>query len=249
MPPEHAGVCACDCVFVDLGVKNGNTLLTWWGGERRGGKRQPLGAMLPLATATRLRACAAASATARRCVYGVEANPRWDATLQGQERRARQHGLRVKIFTGTAIDTVDGETSFFVESRPGPGVDASLESARQVHYKDSTGWHSKPGKELGESYAFRRVTVRTMAAGPFLAGLAATSRFVAVKMDVEGSEYRLLRHLLLTQPSLLCRLDVLAMEWHASRMTAAARLPSNLSAALAWLLSAPGCNVSVVDWH
>ena len=84
------------------------------------GKLRPLEALLPPATAAKLRRCASAAAAARRCVYGVEANPRWSSHLLAKERRARRQGVRVKVFTGTAIDTADGRTSFFVERRAGP---------------------------------------------------------------------------------------------------------------------------------
>jgi hypothetical protein len=69
-------------------------------------------------------------------------------------------------------------------------------------------------------------------------------------MDIEGAEFRVLRHVLLSQPAALCGLAVLAVEWHDKLMTRAARLPANLSGAFRWLLSGqPGCDVGVVSWH
>lgn len=154
------------------------------------------------------------------------------------------------VFVPTALDVADGEASFFVESNGhSPGLDATLESARSVHYKDESGWHRDPEAPVGESGAFRSVTVRTMAIGAFFSQLVAASGFIAVKMDIEGSEFRLLRHLLLARPQLLCRLNVLAVEWHSELMTASAELPANLTAAMQWLLRSPECGVGVVDWH
>ena len=47
---------------------------------------------------------------------------------------------------------------------------------------------------------YQRVNVSTVDAGAFLTSLAKWSGFVGVKIDVEGFEYRLLPHLLLTVP-------------------------------------------------
>ena len=92
--------------------------------------------------------------------------------------------------------------------------------------------------------------MKTRDAGPFFQQLVALSDTVAVKMDIEGSEYHVLRHLLLTQPRALCRLSVLVVEWHEQIMTASESLPRNLSSAFQWLLSKQqACNVGFITWH
>ena len=62
-----------------------------------------------------------------------------------------------------------------------------------------------PGHETLEP-VFSRKTVRTMDAAPFLANAVRSSDFVAVKMDIEGHEYDVLRRILVTQPAALCNL-------------------------------------------
>ena len=161
----------------------------------------------------------------------------------------RAKGQRVQLLTETALSTQDGEASFYVERdlKSTPGLDASLEAERSVHYKDRSGWHLALNSTLRESSAFVPVRVRTVAAGPFLERLVSTSSFVAIKIDIEGSEFRVLRHVLLTQPGVLCRLNVLAVEWHEKLLQHHTPTPANLTQAFKWLLA--GCNVGHVSWH
>ena len=173
---QHLGVCRCACTFVDIGLNDGRTLLHWW-------RHPSLAASLPAAQLQRLQACAALPHKSH-CYYGIEANARWSERLLEQQRRLRARGLRVKLFTDTALSTKEGVHEFFVE-RSGPGLDASLEATREEHYKDSRGWHRNPQTSLRESKAFRAERVRTMDAAPFFAQLAHASDFVAVKLDIE----------------------------------------------------------------
>ena len=67
----------------------------------------------------------------------------------------------------------------------------------------------------------------------------------AVKVDVEGYEYELLSHVLLTRPQSLCELDLLAVEWHEGT-----RLPMHRGhrAHLEWMLDQRPCRVQVVPY-
>ena len=71
-------------------------------------------------------------------------------------------------------------------------------------------------------------------------------------MDIEGHEYDVLRHVLLTHAQSLCRLDVLAVEWHEQLLSAdaAAALPGNVTRAFEWLLAgSKDCGVTILPWH
>ena len=230
----------CECSFVDIGLNDGNTLEAWW-------RDQSALAALPSAQARRLQACTADLSARSHCYWGMEANPRWTVALRALEARMRAKGHRVQLLTETALSTHDGEATFYVERnlKSSPGLDASLEAERGVHYKDRSGWHWALNSTLRESSAFVPVRVRTVAAGPFLERLVSTSSFVAIKIDIEGSEFRVLRHVLLTQPGVLCRLNVLAVEWHGTLLQH--HVPANLTQAFQWLLA--GCNVGHVSWH
>ena len=238
---RHLGVRHCPCVFVDIGLNNGHTLLHWW--------RDAALRRLPRAPAARLLECTSLPSE-QHCYYGIEANPRWDATLRRKQQNWHQRGLRVHLFTRTALSTAVGAADFFYEkSAQSPGLDASLEPSRQEHYKDHRGWQHNRSNSLRDSSAFTSVQVRTMDAAPFFAGLVRGSGFVAVKLDIEGHEYDVLRHILFSEPAALCRLDVLAVEWHEALMVAGT-FHFNASEAFQWLLAPRrGCNVSLLPWH
>eukprot|EP00966_Prymnesium_polylepis_P290092 6701583-Prymnesium_polylepis.1 len=73
---KHLGVCRCKCVFVDIGMNDGKSLMKWW--------RHPALSSLPDAHYQRLRACAESSGiqpegtpSTEHCFYGIEADPGW----------------------------------------------------------------------------------------------------------------------------------------------------------------------------
>ena len=227
--------CRCNCTFVDIGLNNGDSLLSWWKLAVTNTK------LVQSHRAQRLRACAA-QPTTTHCFIGFEANPRWSRHLQAYEQKLQSQGIRVKLFTETAFSIEDGEETFYIENVKGStGVDASLEGNKAEHYQDRSGWH-RSKTALQNSTAFKAIHVRTVDAATFLAQVVAASDTVGVKIDIEGSEYRVLRHMLLTQPHALCRLSLLAMEWHPQTVAPGVALP----AAFEWLLSQKGCDVGVV---
>ena len=127
-------------------------------------------------------------------------------------------------------------------------LDASLEGSRQEHYLDKHGWHRDRNVQVKDSKAFATINVSTIDAAPFLAHLVAASEFVAVKLDIEGHEYEVVRHVLLSQPRALCDLDILAVEWHEGGFTASAGLPGNSTGVLKWLLEDSSCKVHLFQW-
>ena len=231
----------CACVFVDIGLNDGSTLLTWW-------KRIDL-ERLPTEQAQRLRVCRAKPLESH-CFFGFEASSRWSTQLKALQERLQRRGARVELFTDTALSTEDGERIFYVErDSKSPNYAATLEANLVQSYRDGRGrWHRNTA--FNDDRTFHNVTVKTRDAGPFFQQLVALSDIIAVKMDIEGSEYHVLRHLLLTQPRALCRLSVLVVEWHEQIMTASEGLPRNLSSAFQWLLSKQqACNVGFITWH
>ena len=114
------------------------------------------------------------------------------------------------------------------------------------HYKDAKGWHSS-STQLKNSSTFKAVQVRTMDGALFLSQATRGSSFVAVKIDIEGHEYQVLRHALISKPNALCNLDLLVVEWHEALLTKEADIPANATAVFKWLLQ--GCpRVTVVNW-
>ena len=96
----------CACAFVDIGLNDGSTLLTWW--RRIDLKR------LPTEQAQRLRACQAKPLESH-CFFGFEANSRWSTQLKALQQRLQGRGAQVELVTDTALSTEDGERLFYVE--------------------------------------------------------------------------------------------------------------------------------------
>ena len=234
----HLGVGRCPCVLIDVGLNNGSSLLEW-------ARLAAVHRELPAGSQARLAQCALSVDT---CYYGFEANPIFDERLRTLERRLQDEGVRVKLFTSTAFNTHGRQAEFLVErssrqSTEGEAVGSTLEPSKKLVFIDKAGLWRHNNRTVSSRY--RRAMVRSADAAAFFAAvLAADTGFVAAKIDIEGFEYELLRHVLLTQPRVLCSLGVLAVEWHENMV------PKHAGATdkLAWLLEAPGCNVSLLPW-
>lgn len=107
-------------------------------------------------------------------------------------------------------------------------------------------WRRNNNVTVTERY--RKRVVPSVDAAVFLADLAASSDFVALKLDVEGFEFTLLPTLLRPEAHPkrhVCALDVLATEWHERMMPAA---HAGATARLHDQLRGPGCNVTSLVW-
>jgi hypothetical protein len=236
---KYFGVCRCKCTFVDIGLNDGSSLMRWW--------RDPALDRLSQDQSRNLHECRARHRES--CYYGFEANPRWSTQLMSYEQRlSRDH--RVKLFVGTALSVGTTNRTLYVE-KEGAGVDASLESSKTEHYKDAKGrWHRNSEVDISGSKAFVPKTVLTMDATSFLAQMVDASDFVFVKLDIEGHEYEVLRHVIVTRPAAVCGLDILAVEWHGTGMSPASGLPVNATETFKWLLKQrKECTVALVQWH
>ena len=162
-----------------------------------------------------------------------------------QELRAK--GTHVQLFTSTAFGIGVKNVTFYVDKNNTAGawvstLDGTMPEVTQTTYKSGrTVWNLNPFKSIAKSLV--RTEVQSEDAAAFLARLHLSSSFVALKMDVEGFEYTLLPHLLQTNPSVLCQLQVLAIEWHKQN-------PRHMKATRRELRSRlRGCNITVLDWH
>ena len=234
---KYFGVCRCKCTFVDVGLNDGSSLMKWW--------RDPALDRLSQKQSRNLHKCR--SRPRENCYYGFEANPRWSTRLSLYEQRLSRD-YHVKLFVGTALSVSSTTNRTLYVEMQGAGVDASLESSKAEHYKDAKGrWHSNSQVAISDSKGFVPKTVHTMDATSFLAQIVDASDFVFVKLDIEGHEYKVLRHVIVTQPAAVCGLDILAVEWHAMP---ALGLPVNASETFKWLLKQrEECTVALVQWH
>eukprot|EP00959_Pyramimonas_sp_CCMP1952_P211709 4430387-Pyramimonas_sp.AAC.1 len=63
-------------------------------------------------------------------------------------------------------------------------------------------------------------------------------------MDIEGAEYELVRHLLVSGS--LSKINVLIIEWHSRKMPQA-QLPSSIDDAMEWMIKSEyGSNITIV---
>ena len=179
------------------------------------------------------------------CYYGFEANKVFDHPLGELEHELRKQGRPVKLFTSTAFNVNNETTTFLVEPKHGHSgnTGGTLERDKKMVFVDKSGvWRHNNNVSVSERY--HRQTVKSISAGPFLADLAASSDFLAMKMDIEGFEYTILPHLLLTQPRALCAVDVMAIEWHERMVPKFAGASHHLG----FMMRHADCGTTLLDW-
>ena len=94
----------------------------------------------------------------------------------------------------------------------------------------------------------RHDSVRTLGAGNLFTSVRSIAPFVAVKLDVEGYEFKLLRRLFVTQPRALCDLYAIGIEWHENRLLPSADKPIETYPTLRWLLEDEARGVRLLKW-
>jgi len=228
--PHH-----CHCLFIDVGLNNGDSLIQWpreaadnarLSPDQRRGMRQCLSDMHVNAT----------------CYVGFEANPNFNARLLDVEKALLSSGRRVKIFRETAVSTEDGTIEFMVDTE-GHGLGSSAEPSKAVVTRSKDGqWSTDFSRSIKDAY--QKVLVPSVDLGRFLHTATQRSPFVAVKLDVEGLEYKLLRHMLQYYPHALCKCKLLAIEWHERMMLGERGSALKLTSAL----TAEPCGVPVLQW-
>ena len=256
----------CTCTLVDVGLNDGGTLLQWPKTAaavlaRRGGAEDQR-------LSKSLRQCVATPA--ETCYTGFEMQARYTVGLREQERSHRRAGGRVQLFTETAFSTSSNPVEAYVDPLGG-GTGTSLvgDVKRTYRWKDAQGKGHRLNSDepLGSNFTRThsslpavvqtylqqpvvRTAVAAIDAGDFLCEATARSDFVAIKLDVEAFEFSLLPSLILKHPAELARLPLLAAEWHESSLVGERRqqVPDGAQKALAWLLSGPLFNTTVLDW-
>jgi len=159
------------------------------------------------------------------CTIGIEPNPHHTARLTDLERRYRATGVPVLVLHAAASNA---ESS----------TQLALEDRDHVNTAEDTGATTVASWQGARAYSsISVVDVRTLDLAALIYRVhrhlqelhgreRGTSR-ILMKLDVEGSEYSILPHLVLTQT--LCLVDRAFLEWHPSNYaptavaTAAAR--------------------------
>ena len=216
----------------------------------------------------RLEACGIQ--TRSSCYMGFEANPLHTPVLTALQERMRGDGACVSLSTSTAFSVHDGHTTFYVQpaSLRDGAVGSTLDNRKPV-IADKRHLRTLNAKQLAQAhYDPQRIASRGMASlvrsvmqpgrEDTHVALDATWRqslrrlhahgarpFFAIKMDLEGFEYTLLPQMLRrSQREELCKVDVLAIEWHERMMPVHSGKTAEFFAQLAELR----CNVTVLMW-
>ena len=239
----NAWLTGCRCVFVDIGLNDGASLMRW--PSEALALLQKQSSSSSGAAARALRQCQ--RATAEACYIGIEPNPGFAAHLAELEASLLANGTRAKILRETALGVEDGSADLYVADNDG-GVGSTLEAGKAHSFSTHGGRRWRSTGQTASS-AYRNVTVRTLGAANFLRTLQAATPLVFVKLDVEGFEFQVLRSVLTTRPAALCRLSVLAIEWHNDRLTKAAAVPPQAMETLEWLMRGSSCGVELLRWH
>lgn len=130
------------------------------------------------------------------------------------KQRCRGQGINVNIFPSTIVDVKDGTRTFFLDT-----VNDAHDywgSSTYANHHDAVNSGSN-GTELTAVNISRWLLMNTL-----------PHDFVVVKMDIEGSEYDVLPHMV--EMSAWTVIDHLLIEWHESLPDEAAAKKANLAA-------------------
>ena len=151
------------------------------------------------------------------CFYGFEANPGFTKQLREMEARLKAAGHCVTLHVETIAGTSSSQTvPFFVDGR----VDATHGKEKQFYAEGST----FDARAATDTSRFTEITVASIDFAAFLRSQLLDKRkssLAVLRMDIEGGEYVVLKHLLqpladASRPP-VCMLDLLIIEFHAKR--------------------------------
>ena len=193
IPAAFATAESCSGIFIDAGANRGDTLVDWFEKEScaiNAHRKRP-----------KVTGCWWAwpwwlQLDARRqyCAIAYEANPMRNRSLQRTAHRMRPHASIA--IENTAFSTKDGVSTFGLDLMSADGVGSSLQLNRRTV--------NGQGKKGAGNLLSRNVTrVTTVDAVRVVSEAGATGLPVVLKIDIEGSEFAVLRDLLIS--GALCR--------------------------------------------
>jgi len=146
------------------------------------------------------------------CVVGFEANPHHTETLQRLEKAYQKKGWRVAILTETAVDIEEGTTEFFFDKEAKP---------QNKEWGASTIPWQKSMKQPEAATVVRKLDLAKYVLDHVATRRLVPERYdtrkhlplnVLMKMDIEGSEHKVLPHMILT--GALCTIGTIFYERH-----------------------------------
>jgi Methyltransferase FkbM domain len=209
----------CKHFYFDLGTNNALSIGDFITYEGEGG---------PISSAYRKEQSLALSDF---CVFGFEPNPVHSRAHQDVTAKYRHLVKYLKIFSETVAGTTEGTTKLLVDQYDGeyPAWGSSIMS-NHVIMRNQNNTRVAEVRSLDFSQFLKKIV-----------DVRDSDSKVIIRMDIEGSEFVLLRGLVAS--GLLCLgTDKLIIEWHPDAVE-----PSGwcLRAAFEWLLSSSTCKVDV----
>eukprot|EP01079_Euglenida_sp_SAG-EU17-18_P001878 gene1878-2959_t len=175
-------------------------------------------------------------------VYGFEGNPTFVDKLQAVQRTARSAGLNVTIFDTTVA-------SFY--------LDTSSDAKWTLTYTPDLSFYIQglPGPILTKTKKHQKLVEATaVSLSRFIGERVSPGDYVLLKMDVEGAEHCIMRHMALQ--GTLCLVDDILMEVHPYKSLCKPPDLSSKSATggalwniMKWLLESPGCKTNIVRFN
>ena len=144
------------------------------------------------------------------CAVAFEPNPNVADRLRAKvaELQKAVPGVSVRVVTGTAVSVRDGDARFGLDEGEYEGRSSSLALSRTSPRKHAAGTPAGDPMEVGQQ---KTIMVKTIDLVRYLKGLRVRS--VGMSLDTEGSEFELLRDLMLS--GVLCsKVDDLWVDWH-----------------------------------
>ena len=214
----------CAGTFIDAGANNGDTLLSWYNDascalapKRLLPKSEPCDWRWPWWLPLDVRR--------QWCAEVFEPNPQYGKSL----RRIKEHlqkrlGIQINVHFQTAFSTKNGNATFGLDTVHGTGSSLQLHRhALDANFK----------KGAGARVGANTTTVHTVDATAFLDSVGSGAP-IALKLDVEGSEYDILRDLMMS--GVLCRrVETLWVEFHAAE-GATKGTPTRVDEVFKWML-------------
>ena len=136
-------------------------------------------------------------------IFLFEANPTFNTALVEAKERYDEKGIKVNIYPSTVADLKDGTRTFYLDN-----VNSGNDfwgSSTHANHPDVVKSHTN-GTELTAINVARWLLMNTL-----------PRDFVVVKMDIEGSEYEIIPHMV--EMKIWTVLDHLLVEWHPSTLS------------------------------
>eukprot|EP00238_Polyblepharides_amylifera_P000170 CAMPEP_0196573976 /NCGR_PEP_ID=MMETSP1081-20130531/3784_1 /TAXON_ID=36882 /ORGANISM="Pyramimonas amylifera, Strain CCMP720" /LENGTH=205 /DNA_ID=CAMNT_0041891857 /DNA_START=256 /DNA_END=870 /DNA_ORIENTATION=+ len=174
----------CKYIFMDFGSNRGDSIDGWYEGEfLRLSKRRDLDPK-------------------EFCIVGFEPNPQWTPTLLAMQRKYQEQGYKVALFTETLAHKRFGTDNFYIDGLSTNSFGSSIFEFKRFKTEFAAD-QKKLDDVKGDMNKLRtKKVVWTVDAGVILEELARTNPGLRVfaKMDIEGSEFMIMPHLLMNYP-------------------------------------------------